>query len=138
MPAVVSQHPLIVPTRPKKSLIRIAQVTLYVGGAVALVLGFVVFPGNVHAVAGAHALAGWLVIASLWTLAVLAARKGVSHAIVWLSAIWGLATTFIAIAQFQMPGNGWVTALHIVSAIGALAWGQMLVTRVRYEVLRHA
>jgi hypothetical protein len=138
MPAVVSEHPLVVPGHPKKSLTRIAQVTLYVGGVLALILGFVVFPGNVQAAANLHALAGWIAIASLWTLAVIAARSGVSHAIVWLSAGWGLATTFIAVAQFQMPGNGWVTALHIVTSVGALAWGQMLVTRVRHEDLRHA
>lgn len=138
MPAAVSEHPLVVPAQSTRTVATIAQVALYAGGAFALALGFLVFSASGRVVAGAHALAGWIVIASLWTLAVIAARNGVSHAIVWLSAIWGLATTFIAVAQFQMPDNGWITALHIVSSVGVLAWGQLLVTRVRHEVLRRA
>ena len=136
MPAAISEHPpLLVPPRSKKRLTRIAQVTLYVAGALAIMLGIVVWPGNVHAAANTHAFAGWLVIASLWTLAVIGARRGVSHGIVWLSAGWGLATTFGALAEFQMPGNGWVTAFHVVTGIGSLAWGQMLVTRIRHAEL---
>lgn len=136
MSAALSEHPLIVPAHSKKSVTRIAQVTLYVAGAVSIVLGIVVMPGDVRAAAGIHAFAGWLVIASLWTLAVIAARTGVAHAIVWLSAAWGLVTTFSAVAQFQAPGNGWLTATHVVTSVGSLAWAQMLVTRVRWAETR--
>ena len=73
----LSQPPqLAVHPRAKSTLTRIAQWTLYIAGALAIVLGVSVWPGHVHALGNVHGLAGWLVIASLWTLAATGARDG--------------------------------------------------------------
>lgn len=140
MPAAISERPhLVLPARSRKPLRRIAQWTLYVAGAFALLLGLLVWPGNVHAAGNTHAFAGWLVIVSLWTLAGSAARAKVSRSVVWLAVGWGLATALAAAAQYQLRPGSWITWVHIATGVGALVWGQTLLTRMRHaDIAVHA
>jgi predicted CoA-binding protein len=132
MPAAISEHPpLLVPVRSRKPLTRVARWTLYVAGAAAIVLGLGVWPAGVRALGNLHTLAGWLVIASLWTLAAISARAGVARSLVWISVGWGVATTLGALAQYQLPAGSWITLLHGVTGVGAIAFGQTLVSRTR-------
>jgi predicted CoA-binding protein len=85
----------------------------------------------VHELGGAHGLAGWLVVVSLWTLAALAWRAGVPRSTVWLAVGWGLVTTLGAFAQYEQPAGGWITLLHVATGVGAIGWGQRLVTLMR-------
>lgn len=128
--AIPQPQPPSMPSK-RKTLTKIARWTLYVSGALAALLGIVVWPGNVRELGGAHGLAGWFVVASLWTLAAVAARSGVSRSTVWLAAGWGLLTAIGASAQNQLPAGGWITALHIAMGVGAIAWGQQLLARMR-------
>ncbi len=128
----IPQQPrLHAPAGSKSTLTKIAQLTLYVSGALAVVLGLIVWPGNVHAVGGIHGLAGWLVIVSLWTLSGIAARAHVSRSTVWLAVGWGLVTMLGALAQYQLRPGSWITVLHVATGLGAVAWGRHLVTRMR-------
>jgi len=129
----VPQPQLIVASRAKLTLVKIARWTLYVSGALAVLLGVFVWPAGVVRLGGIHALAGWLVIASLWTLAGLAWRSGVSRGPVWFAVGWGLATALGASAQFQLPAGSWITGLHVVTGLGAIGIGKGLVTRIRVE-----
>lgn len=127
------QHPqLVSPTRSKKALTNVAEWTLYVSGASAVLFGLLVWPVNIRELGGIHGLAGWLVIASLWTLAAIAARSGVSHSTVWLAAGWGLVTAMGAGAQYQLRPGSWITVLHVATGIGAIGWGRHLLTRMRH------
>jgi len=130
--AVPQHQQLVIPTRPKKTLTKVAQWTLYVSGALAVLLGLIVWPANVLELGGVHGLVGWLVIASLWTLAAIAARSGVSRSTVWLAVGWGLVTTLGAMAQHELQPGSWITVLHVATGIGAIAWGQYLLTRMRH------
>jgi predicted CoA-binding protein len=111
---------------------KIAQWTLYVAGALALLLGVIVWPGNVAAAGGIHATAGWLVILSVWTLAAVAWRSGVARGAVWFAIGWGLVTALGAAAQYQRPAGSVITLLHVATSIGALVVGQRLVARMRH------
>jgi predicted CoA-binding protein len=129
----LSQPPqLAVHPRAKSTLTRIAQWTLYIAGALAIVLGVSVWPGHVHALGNVHGLAGWLVIASLWTLAATGARAGVARSTVWLAVGWGVVTAAGASAQYELPAGGWITVLHVATGVGAIAWGQLLLTRMSH------
>ena len=130
--AVPQHQQLVVPTRAKKTLTKVARWTLYFSGALAVSFGLMVWPANVVELGGVHGLAGWLVIVSLWTLAALAARSGVSHSTMWLAVGWGLVTTLGAIAQHELRPGSWITVLHVATGVGAIAWGQLLVTRMRH------
>ncbi len=125
-------QPLLVPSRSKKTLATVAQWTLYVSGVLAVVFGLFVWPANVIELAGIHGLVGWLVIASLWTLAAVAARAGVSRGAVWFAVGWGLVTALAAMAQYELRPGSWITVLHVATGLGAIASGQYLLTRMRH------
>jgi len=131
--AVPQHQPLVIPARSKKTLTKVAQWTLYASGALAVMFGLVVWPANVVKLGGVHGLAGWLVIASLWTLAAIAARAGVSRSTVWLTVGWGLVTAVGAMAQHELRPGSWITVLHVATGIGSIAWGQHLLTRMRHR-----
>jgi uncharacterized protein len=130
----ISQHPqLVTPGRTKQTLTRVARWTLYVSGGLAIAFGLVVWAANVAELGGIHGLAGWLVIASLWTLAALAWRSGVSRGAVWFAVGWGVVTALGASAQYQRPASGWITALHVATGIGAMIIGQRLLARMHHR-----
>lgn len=131
---VVSQpHQLIAPARKKRPLAEVARWTLYAAWASAVLLGLLVWPANVTELGGVHGVAGWLVVASLWTLAAIAARSGVSRSTVWLAVGWGFATTLGALAQHQLGRGGWITLLHVATGVGTIGWGRHLVTAMRRQ-----
>lgn len=130
----ISQHaPVVRPRRTKQTLTRVARWTLYVSGGLAIALGVIVWPANITAVAGAHSLAGWLTILSLWALAAIAWRSGASRSAVWFAVGWGIVTALGASAQYQLPAGTWITALHVVTSVGTIFVGQRLLARMQYN-----
>jgi predicted CoA-binding protein len=113
------------------ALASIARWMLYASGASAVLLGFVVWPGRVHAAGGVHGLFGWLALLSLWTLAGLAARAHVPRGVVWSAAGWGIVTALGASAQYQMRAGSWITIVHVATALGAVGFGHHLYARIR-------
>jgi predicted CoA-binding protein len=109
----------------------VARWTLYVAGALAVLLGLAVWPGRVVQAEAIHGPVGWLVILSLWALSAIAARSGVPRGTVWTAVGWGLVTTLGASAQYQMKPGGWITLLHVATGVGAIGWGHHLLTRMR-------
>ena len=131
--AVHQRQQLVVPTARKPgTLTQVARWTLYISGGLAVLLGGIVWPANVHAVGGIHGLAGWLVIASLWTLAAIAARSGVAHSTVAFAIGWGVVTALGAIAQYESQPGTWITLLHAATGIAAIGVGHQLVMRMRH------
>ncbi len=127
------RHHLVVPGRTTTTLTRIARWTLYVSGALAVALGLIVWPANVHEAGGAHAVTGWLTIVALWTLAGIAARSGVPRRTVWAAVGWGILTAIGASAQYQLRPGSWITVLHVATGLGVIGCGQYLLTRMRFE-----
>jgi predicted CoA-binding protein len=125
------RHQLVVPGRSRKALTKVARWTLYVSGALAVSFGLLVWPGNIKSAGGVHGLAGWLVIVSLWTLAGIAARAGVSRGLVWAAVGWGVLTALGASAQFKLPPGSAITALHVATGLGTFGLGLFLLKRVR-------
>ena len=130
--AALRDQPLVIPARSTSTLTRVVRWTLYISGALAVSLGLTVWPANVRELGGLHALAGWLVIASLWTLAAIAARSGVSRGAVWSAVGWGVVTALGAWAQHDLRPGSWVTVLHVATGVGAIGGGQLLLTLMRH------
>lgn len=130
----VSQHPhpMVQHGHAKETLARIARWTLYISGAAAVAVGVIVWPFEVHELGGLHAAFGWLAIASLLALAAIAWRSGVSGGAVWWAVGWGALTALGASAQYQLAPGSWITALHVVTGLGAIGWGQHLVSRIHH------
>jgi predicted CoA-binding protein len=111
-------------------LTTIAEWTFAASAVLAIMLGVLVWPANIHALDGVHGAFGWLVVLMLWTLAALAFRSG-ARGIVWFSVVWGIVTAAGASAQYQLPAGSWATVLHVGTAFGAIACGWRLILRMR-------
>lgn len=127
----VPRQQVFLPTGSKKTFVKIVRWTLYVSSAIAIVLGVLVWPGNIRELGGIHGLAGWLAILSLWVTAGLAARRGASRSSVWLAVGWGVVTAVGASAQYQLPAGTWITALHVATGLGTVGFGVHLFTSMR-------
>src|ERR687885_2560581 len=87
-----------------------AQMLLRFAGLLALILGVLFWTGNALALIPVHMLLGIVVVLSLWTLAIIAARAGVPRGLVALAIIWGLIVPILGITQTQLlPGSAhWI------------------------------
>jgi len=129
------EHELVIARPRTKTAAAIVRWTLVAAGTVAVLLGLIVWPGTVIEMGGPHALAGFVVIAALWAMAVIAARAGAGRRVVALAVGSGFVIWAFAGAQALLPGRlHWVIVLpHAVAGIAAVVWGQRLVARMRHD-----
>ena len=103
-------------------------------GVLLLLSGVLIWIGSVRQVSAVHMLQGLVLVLLLWTVAVIAARAGVSRRIVALAVAWSLVALVIAVAQEELLTGSWhwtIQVLHVVTSIGVIAWGQRLVAFTR-------
>ena len=116
----------------RRKIARIARATLVVAGALAASMGPLFMTGG-RQVLQVHELLGDLAIVSLWTLAVVGVRSGVSKGKAVFAAVWGLGAMLLAGAQ-KLPldaGLHTVTqVLHVATSIGVIAGGLLLAREV--------
>jgi hypothetical protein len=117
-----------------KTATKVAQLVLLGSGALLLVLGLIVWTGHGDRLIGIHAVLGFLLVLSLWAIAAIAARSGVSIGLVALGVAWGLAAPILGGAQDRLVTGGWhwtIQVLHLVVSMGVIAMGRLLVIRIR-------
>lgn len=117
-----------------KTATNVARFALVGSGALLLVLGLFVWIGDNEALILTHETLGYLLVFSLWTIAVIAARSGVSMGLAALAFVWGLVAVALGLSQeFLLAGNWhWtIQVMHVVISMGAIAWGQGLVILMR-------
>jgi predicted CoA-binding protein len=117
-----------------KTTAKLVRLTFVGSGAVALLLGLIIWTRNGARLIPIHELLGYVLFISLWIIAAVATRSGVPGGIVALAAAWGLVGLILAVAQKELlPGNWhWtIRVLHAASGIGAIAWGERLAIRMR-------
>jgi hypothetical protein len=116
-----------------KTATKVAQLVLLGSGALLLVLGLIIWTGHGDQLIGIHAMLGFLLILSLWAIAAIAARTGVSIGLVALGVAWGLAAPILAGVQDRLVTGGWhwtIQVLHLVVSMGVIAVGRLLVIRI--------
>jgi hypothetical protein len=72
---------------------------------------------------------GFVLVIALWTLAVLAARAGVSIGLVVLAVVWGLVAPALGLTQASLWVGGWhwvIQVLHLRIGLGAIGLGETL------------
>ena len=70
--------------------------------------------------------AGFLLVLSLWAIAAIAVRSGVSIGLVALAVAYGLAAPILAWSAGSAGGGGWrwaIQVLHVVVSMGVIAMG---------------
>src|SRR5689334_17946594 len=109
---------------------RAAQAALVGSGAILLVLGVMIWTGNADGLIPLHVLIGIVLVLSLWTIAAIAARSGVNRWLVAAAVAWSVGAPVLGTTQEALIEGGWhwtIQVLHLVVAMGVVAWGRVLI-----------
>lgn len=112
----------------------IAHTLLRITGLIQIVLGLLFWTGNALNLIPIHILSGFVLILSLWVLAVLAALVGVSRGVVALAIVWGLVVPILGLTQAQLltgPAHWIIEVLHLLVGLAAIGMGVRLARRIR-------
>lgn len=104
--------------------------TTRAAGVLLLALGIYIWTGNGDELIPAHMVIGLLLVLSLWTIATIAARAGVSRVVVGLAVAWSVLAALLGLIQEDLVTGAWhwaIQALHLVIAMAMVAWSQYLV-----------
>jgi len=122
-----------------KTATTIAHTLIRLSGLTAIVLGVLFWTGNARVLIPVHMLIGLVLVLSLWTLALLAARAGVDRGLVALAAVWGLIVPVLGLTQGELlPGDyHWVVkVVHLLVGLGAMGEGDGLAARIKQAPVR--
>ena len=103
-------------------------------GLFQLIIGVIFWVNQDDNLVPFHLLVGLILVLSLWIMALLAARAGVSWKMTGLSFVWGLVVVILGLTQTQiLPGNlHWlIEVLHLVLGLGAIGLGEGLSARIK-------
>jgi hypothetical protein len=112
-----------------RTMNKVALITLLGCGGLLLALGLIIWAGGWELV-GVHKLLGYVLILSLWTICVIAARVGVLAGTVAFAAAWGVLVLVVGLAQEELMPGSWhwtIQVMHVVISMGAIWWGRRLV-----------
>lgn len=111
----------------------IALAVLRLTGLIQLALGLLFWTGNALGLIPVHMSIGFLAVLSLWTLALLAARAGVSPGAIALAFLWGLIVPIVGLTQARLlPGDfHWIIqVIHLLLGLGAIGLGEELANKI--------
>lgn len=115
-----------------KTATTVALMLVRITGLLQIIVGVLLWTGNLLNLVPLHTLIGFVLVLSLWALALLSARAGVPIGLVALALVWGLITVILGMTQTQLlPGSAhWVIrVLHLVVGLGAMGLGEALAAR---------
>lgn len=103
-------------------------------GVLLIILGVILWTGHALGLVPVHMLLGLLLAVSLWALALLVARRGVSGGFVALVVVWGVIMVVFGIVQANLlpgPAHWVIQVLHLLIGIAAIGFGEQLVRRMQ-------
>ena len=105
-----------------------------VTGLFQLILGVIFWLNQNDTLIPFHMLVGTIFVISLWIMAFLAARSGVSWKLTSLAFVWGLIVIILGVTQTGiLPGSfHWlIDVLHLLLGLGAIGLGEALSARIK-------
>ena len=102
-------------------------------GLAQIILGVLFWTRRALSLLPLHMLVGMIVVLGLWTLAILAARTGLSLGLVVLAFVWGLVLPIVGMTHGTLlPGSlHWVIqVVHLLLGIGALRLAEGLAEHI--------
>ena len=103
-------------------------------GLILILLGIAIWTGRADQVIPIHRVFGFLLVLSLWALAFIAARSGVSMGWVALAVIWGLIAPILGLTQESILTGDWhwtIQVLHLLIGLGAIGQGESLARQMK-------
>lgn len=117
-----------------KTATTLAQMLVRATGLSLLVLGLLFWTGHALSLLQVHILLGFVLVLSLWALAILAARAGVSRGLVLLAIVWGFVTPALGLMHGRlMTGSShWMMrVLHLLVGMAAMGQAEGLARRIK-------
>ncbi len=117
-----------------KTAVSTLQILVRVSGAIQIILGLLFWTGNALGLLPVHIFFGSVLVLSLWTLAIMAARAGVQPGLVALALIWGLVLPIVGLTQGRLlvgPEHWIIQVVHLLLGIGAIGQAENLARRIR-------
>jgi len=112
--------------------VNVARVAIRGLGSIMIILGLLFWSGNALALIPVHMLLGILLVLTLWTLTILAARLGERPGIVALAVVWGLIVPILGVTQDQLligPLHWIIKVLHLLVGLAAIGVAEALARR---------
>jgi hypothetical protein len=119
--------------------VNIARMLVRAAFIVQIVLGVIFWTGNALGLKNLHMLIGFILVLSLETIVVAAARRGVEVGLVILAGAWGVVTVLLGLTQESiLTGSAhWVIrVLHLLVGIGAIGLSEALAGRIQSGATR--
>ncbi len=110
------------------------HMTLRISGLLLILLGLAIWTGRADQVIPVHEFLGFVLVLSLWTLALFAARAGVPIGLVAVAVVWGLIAPVLGLTQANLLVGGWhwtIQVLHLLIGLGAIGLGERLALEIR-------
>ncbi len=107
----------------------IALVLVRITGAIQIILGLVIWVGVADAFIPVHIFSGVILVLSLWTLAMVAARVGVNLGLVAFAIAWGLMAIVLGLSHEQLipgPAHWIVDVVHVLVGLAMIGLAQRL------------
>jgi hypothetical protein len=102
-------------------------------GVLLVVLGLLFWLGDLRSLVPVHMLLGIVLVVSLWALAVLGARAGVSKGLVAAAVVVGLVTAWLGATQTSLlpdPSVHWIVqVIHLALGMAAIGLGEAIGAR---------
>ena len=98
-------------------------------GVVMLILGGLFWTGNALALIPVHMLLGIVLVLTLWSLALIAARSGVQPGLVGFAIVWGFVVPILGMTQSGLlpgPAHWVIQVIHLLVGITAVGLADTL------------
>ena len=113
--------------------VNVARMLVRASGVLLVVLGLLFWLGDLRSLIPIHMLLGIVLVVSLWALAFLGARAGVSKGLVAGAVVVGLLTAWLGSAQSTLlpdPSVHWIIQVaHLVLGMAAIGLGEAIGAR---------
>ena len=110
------------------------QMLVRLTGLISVILGVLLWTGRALALIPQHMFIGVVFVLSLWVLAALAARAGVSSPFIVTVVLWGVLVLVLGLMQRQLlVGDAhWVIqVLHLLIGLGAIRQAEKLAADIQ-------
>ncbi len=108
--------------------------TIRISGTLLVLLGIAIWTGRADAIVPVHEFLGFVLVLSLWALALFAARVGVPRGMVAAAVAWGVIAPILGLTQANLLTNNWhwtIQVLHLLVGLAMIGTGEGLFQRMR-------
>ncbi len=117
-----------------RKAVSILQILARFSGAIQIILGVLFWAGIALSLLPVHIFFGSVLVLSLWTLAILAARASVQPGLVALALVWGLVLPIVGLTQGRLlvgPEHWVIQVVHLLLGVGAIGQAESLARRIK-------